>query len=125
MTRERRIPYYYDLSIHELRVKLDLENPIVRLPTKNYSKGELKAIARSKGLRGFSTIRKHELAKMLGLELPEPKLKQKARIVRPVEILNPDGTTTTYPSISKTAQALRKHTVQLYVMAAKGDAKIL
>ena len=25
ISRERKIPYYYDLSIHELRVKLGLE----------------------------------------------------------------------------------------------------
>ena len=36
MAREKKIPYYYDLSIHELRVRLDLEKPIVKLPMKNY-----------------------------------------------------------------------------------------
>ena len=80
-------------------------------------------MARSKGLRSFSVLKK--LAKMLGIELLKPKPKQKARAAHSVEILNSDGTTTTYPIIGKAAQALGKHTVPLYVMAAKGDAKIL
>lgn len=41
MAREKKTPYYYDLTIHKLRVKLGLERPIVKLPTGNYTKGEL------------------------------------------------------------------------------------
>ena len=125
MARERKIPYYYDFSIHELRIRLGLKKPIVKLQTKSYSKGELKTMARSKGLKGFSMMKKHELAEMLDIELSKPKPKQKARIARSVEILNSARTKMTYPSISKAAQALGKHTVQLYVMAAKGNAQIL
>ena len=56
MAREKKIPYYYDLSIHELRVKLGIEKLIVKLPTKIYSKGELNTIARNRGVRGFSIL---------------------------------------------------------------------
>ena len=53
MAREKKIPYYYDLTIHKLRVKLGLEGPIVKLPTGNYTKGDLNEMARDQGIRGF------------------------------------------------------------------------
>ena len=46
MAKERKIPYYYELPIHELRVKLGLERPIVRIPTRNYKRAELNEMAK-------------------------------------------------------------------------------
>ena len=128
MARERKIPYYYDLPIHELRVKLDTEKPIVKLPTGNYSKGELNAMARNRGIRGYSRLSKYDLAEKLDIVLSKPRPKQRSdkpsRRARPVEVLNPDGTTTTYPSISKAAKAMEVLAMQLYTMAANGEVQI-
>ena len=120
MARERKIPYYYDLPIHELRVKLGLERRIVRLPTGNCKKAELNDMARAKEVKGFAKMRKHELAEKLSIVLPGPKPRSsgKPRVPRPV-----DGTTTIDPSISKAAQAMGRHAVVLYTLAKKGNVK--
>ena len=91
ISRERKIPYYYDLSIHELRVKLGLERRIVKIPTGNYGRAELNEMARVKGVKGFAKIRTHELAEKLGIVLagPPPRSDGKPRLPRPVEIPNP------------------------------------
>ena len=47
------------------------------------------------------------------------------RKVRPVEVLNPDGTITIYSSVNKAAKALKKHTMQNYTMVAFGKARIV
>ena len=126
MARERKIPYYYDLPIHELRVKLGLERRIVKLPTGNYKRAGLNEMARAKGVRGFAKMRKHELAEKLGIVLPEPKPRSggKPKLSRPVEVPNLDGTTTTYPSMTKASQAMGRHAVVLYTLAKKGKVRI-
>ena len=118
MAKDKKIPYYYELSIHELRAKLGLERPIVKIPTGNYKRAEM---ARAKGVKGFAKIRKHELAEKLGIVLPGPPPKSdgKPRLPRPVEVHNPDGTTTMYPSMSNASQAMGRHAVQLYMLAKK------
>ena len=76
-------------------------------------------MAKSEGITYYYKLNKHELAEKLGIELPEKRIPPKK--ARPVEIVNDDGTTTTYPSISKAARALRKHAMQLYAMAVSDN----
>ena len=47
------------------------------------------------------------------------------RTSRRVEVTNPDGTTTTYRSISQVAKALGKHAAQIYALATRGKVSIL
>ena len=126
MAKERKIPYYYDLPIHELRMKFGLERRIAKLPTGNYKRAELNEMVRAKGVRGFAKMRKHELAEKLNIVLSGPRLRSngKPKLPRPVEIPNSDGTTTTYSSMSKAAQAMGRHAVVLYTLAKKGKVKI-
>ena len=107
MARERKIPYNYELPVHELRVRLGLEGRIVKMPNGDYGKAELNEMARSKGVKGFAKMRKHELTEKLGIVLPRPPLKTngKPKHPKPVEISNSDGTVTRFPSMSKVAQA--------------------
>ena len=70
LARERGIKYYYHYPIHELRVKLGIERPIVKFPTKKYSKGELRSMARERGVKEFSTLSKSELAERFGISKP-------------------------------------------------------
>ena len=72
MAKEKGIRYY-DYPIHELRVKLGIEKPIVKFP-KKYTKGELRNMARSRGYKTVSMLNKFQLAKMLGIELPSQNL---------------------------------------------------
>ena len=88
---------------------------------------ELNAMAKERGMKGYLKLKRFELAERLGIELPEPRRKEerKPRKARRVEVVNPDGTTTVYPSISKAAQALGKYAMQLYPMAVNGDVRFL
>ena len=67
-------------------------------------------MAKERGIKNFNRISKYSLAEKLGIQLPRPKRNQPngkaCRKSRLVQIWNPDGTTTTYPSISKAVQAL-------------------
>ena len=84
-------------------------------------------MARAKGLKEFARMRKHELAEKRGIVLPGPKPNGEtshSRRPRPVEIPNPDKTTTTYLSMSKASQAMGRHAVVLYTLAKKGKVKI-
>lgn len=76
-------------------------------------------MARERGMRGYSQLGRSELAERLGVELPEP-----VRKARRVAIVNPNGTTTTYPSINKAARALGKHAAQIYALVANGDQRV-
>ena len=49
MARERGIKYCYEYPIHELRVKLGIEKPIVKFLTKKYSKAKLISMTRERG----------------------------------------------------------------------------
>ena len=95
---------------------------------KNYSKKELIILAKAAGIKYFSKFKKYELASKLGINLPEPVEKQRGnrifRSARTIEIKNPDGTITTYPSITKAAKALGRPPIQIYVMAVNGELKI-
>ena len=73
---------------------------------KNYSKKELIMLAKAAGIKYFSKYKKEELALKLGINLPEAqKGNHTFRSARTVETTNPDGTTTTYPSITRAAKA--------------------
>ena len=107
---------------------IELQKEATRLRSRgilDYTKKELDILAKAAGLTYFRRINKHELAKRLGIELPVPKcgdrLYKKARIV---EVDNPDGTITTYPSISEASRALGKANTYLYVMACNGHIRI-
>ena len=79
-------------------------------------------------MKGYLKLKRFELAERLGIELPKlmrRKEERKPRKARRVEVVNPDGTTTVYLSISKAAQALGKYAMQLYPMAVKGEVKFL
>ena len=95
---------------------------------KNHSKKELIILAKAAGIKHFSKFKKYELASKLGIDLPEPVEKQPGnrifRSARTVEINNPDGTITTYPSITKASKALGRPPIQLYVMVVNGELKI-
>ena len=69
MAKERGIKCYYEYPIHELRVKLGIERPIVKLPTKKYSKGKLVSMSRERGVKGFTKLSKSELAERLGIDI--------------------------------------------------------
>ena len=89
---------------------------------------ELIAMARERGMKGYQNLRKPVLAERLGIKLPKPTRKEerKPRKARRVKVVNPDGTTTTYPSISKAARALGKYAMQIYKMAAiEGNVRFL
>ena len=73
MAKEKGIKYYYQYSIRDLRVKLDIERSI---ETKEYSKGEIRNMARDRGYRGYSTLNKSELAEMLGLPKSNQRIKE-------------------------------------------------
>ena len=88
----------------------------------NYTKTELNMMAKVTGIRYFVKIKKYELARKLGIDL-EPKLKR-ARS-RNVEIINSDGTTTTYPSMTQAAKAIGIFSSQIYTMVDKGKAKFV
>ena len=93
---------------------------------KKITRLELNAMARKNGIKYYLKYSRFELAKKLGIQLPRPKPRQgKPRKAGPVEIFNPNRTTTTYPSINKAAQALKKHGMQIYTMAVNGDVKFL
>ena len=74
MAKEKGIRYYYDYPTHELGVKLGIEKPIMKFPTKKYTKGELRNMARSRGYKSFSMLNTFELAEMLGIELPSQSI---------------------------------------------------
>ena len=78
-------------------------------------------------MKGYLKLKRFELAERLGIELPKPRRKEerKPRKARRVEVVNPDGTTTVYPSISKAAQALGKYAMQIYPMAVNSDVRFL
>ena len=92
----------------------------------NYSRKDLNVMARAAGIKYFCKYKKHELAKMLGIDLPgfQPgnRIFRKARTV---EIRDPNGTIITYQSITKAAKALGKPPIQLYVMAVNGKIRII
>ena len=93
---------------------------------KKITRPELNAMARKNGIKYYLKYNRFELAEKLGIELPRAKPRQgKPREAGPVEIFNPDGTTTTYPRINKAAQALKKHAMQIYTMPVNGDVKFL
>ena len=104
---------------------------------KTITRVELNKMARERGMKGYHNLRKLELAGKLGIELPEPTRKKEwkpkkprkdqawPRNARRVEVVNSDGTTTVYPSISEVAQVLGKYAMQIYVMATSGDVRIL
>ena len=73
MAKEKGIRYYYDYPIHELRVKLGIEKPIMKFP-KKYTKGELRNMARSREYNGFAKLKKSERAEMLDIELSNKKI---------------------------------------------------
>ena len=103
---------------------------------KTVTRMELNKMARERGMKNYQNLRKLELAEKLGIKLPEPKGKprnpgkpredqRRPRRARRVEVVNSDGTTTVYPSISEAAQVLGKYVMPIYVMAASGDVRIL
>ena len=88
---------------------------------------ELNAMAKERGMKGYMKLRRFELVERLGIELLKPRHKEerRPRKARRVEVVNPDGTTTVYSSISKAAQALGKYAMQLQPLAVNGDVRFL
>ena len=80
---------------------------------KKFTRPELNAMAKKNGIKYYLKYNRFELAEKLGIELPKPK-RSNGRKALSVEVLNPDGTTTVYPSINKAAKALGKHAMQIY-----------
>ena len=118
IAREQKIPYYCDYTKHDLMMKLAMEQDKTNKFSRNVSRVELNVIAKDRGIKNYYDISKYNLAEKLGIQLPRPKRSQHngkaCRKSRPVEIWNPDETTTTYPSISKAVQALRIPPMQIY-----------
>ena len=93
---------------------------------KRITRPELNKMANERGVKGYLKLKRFELAERLGVEFPKPRRREerKPRKARRVEVVNPDGTTTVYPSINKAAQALGKYAMQLYPMAVNdGNVK--
>ena len=88
---------------------------------------KLDKVAKERGMKGYQKLKRFKLAEGLGIELPKPRREEerKLRNARRVEVVNSDGTTTVYPSISKAAQALGKYAMQLYPMAVNGEVRFL
>ena len=88
---------------------------------------ELLQMAKEKGMKNYRHLKKSELAKLLKIELSKPTRKEenKSRKLHRVEILNSDGTSKTYPSMSKAAKSLRVYPMQIYVLIARGNARFL
>ena len=85
---------------------------------KTITRLELNKMANERVMKGYHNLRKLELAERLGIELPKPlrnkerkprKDQRRPRKARRVEVVNSDGTTTVYPSISMAAQGLGKY----------------
>ena len=83
---------------------------------KRITRPELIAVTRKRGMKGYQNLRKPVLGERLGIKLSKPTRKEerKPRKARRVEVINSDGTTTTYPSISKAALAFGKYAMQIY-----------
>ena len=79
-------------------------------------------MAKVAGIKYFVKIKKHELARKLGIDLG-PKLKRVYS--RNVEIFNPDGTMTTYSSMTQAAKAIGIFSSQIYMIIDKGDTRFL
>ena len=89
---------------------------------------KLLEMVKESGMKGYRNLRKSDLAEKLGIELPKPTRKEekKSRKARRVEVLNSDGTTIQYPSLSKAAKALGVYPMQIYAMAAiEGTVRFL
>ena len=89
---------------------------------------ELLKICREKRMRNYGNLKKSELAKLLGIELPErlTRNKKNSELRKPIriEILDREtGTFTKYSSLNKTAKFLKVYPMQIYVLIAKGNAK--
>ena len=69
MAKEKGIKYYYEYLIHELRVTLGIEKPVVKFPTKKYSRAKLVSMARERGVKGFTKLSKSELAERLRINI--------------------------------------------------------
>ena len=112
-----------------LNIELQRKANDINREKRNYTKVELNMMGKANGIKYFCKYNKHDLAEKLGIELPELRSKQSGnrtyKKARTVEVTNPDGTTTTYPSIMKAAKALGKFPVQIYIMVAKDMAKFL
>ena len=89
---------------------------------------ELLELCKKRGFKNYRNLKKCELAKLLEIELPKKSARKeeiKCRKSRCVEILNFDGTTTAYPSMSKAAKYLGVYPMQIYVLIARGNARFL
>ena len=126
----KKIPYFYDMTKRDLMLKLNFiqsADTVSNNKSQNIPRATLNQLAKEMG--GINNISKYDLAEKLGIELPRPKRKQPigkaCRKPRSVLVWNPNGTTTTtYPSINKAAQALRRPAMQLYNLAKSGEVKI-
>ena len=90
---------------------------------KKITKKRLREMAKDRGLTNIYRCNKHELARRLGVELPNERVV--FRRARSVEIANLDGQTTKYPCISQAAKALGKYPKQIYALALRNEAKFL
>lgn len=84
---------------------------------------QLRDMAKERGLTNYYRCNKCELAKRFGVELSG--VSTISRKVRSVEIVNLDGTTTKYPSISQAVKALGKYPPQLYALALSNEVRFL
>ena len=87
---------------------------------KRITRLEPNAMAKERGMKGYLKLKRFELA-----ESRRQKKERKPKRARRVEVINLDGTTTVYPSISKAAQALGKYAMQLYPIAGNGEVRFL
>ena len=116
-------------KINELRIfsgkppynkRMNQVNDVTRL--------DLLEMCKKKDFKNYRHLKKCELAKLLEIELPKkPARKEeiKSRKSRRVEILNSDGTTTEYSSMSKAAKSLGVYPMQIYVLIAGGNGRFL
>ena len=79
----------------------------IRTNQKTITRLELNKMAKERGMKGYHNLRKLELAKRLGMELPKPMRnkerkpredQRRPRKARRVEAIDPDGTMTAYPN---------------------------
>ena len=83
---------------------------------KDYARKELEILAKAAGIKYFGTFNKHKLALKLGIDPPKTQRgNQTFRSARTVEVINHDGTITTYSSINQAAKAFGRPPSYLYV----------
>ena len=99
------------------------------METRRVSRPELEVFAKAQGVKYLQRYSRSQLAEMLGInhkppvKRPKPT-KKRTCMIRAVQIVNPDGTTTNYRSMCPT-KALVFVTCQIYTVVSKGTTRFL